>query len=76
MMKDIFTPENTKWEIDEDENGHISQHLVYDGSMEELAKETGKTENELYELLGEYEDDSRDLIEYQRQVEYDRKGQY
>lgn len=75
-MKDIFTPENTKWEIDEDENGHISQHLVYDGNMEELVGETGKTEDELYELLGEYEDESKNLIAYQREINEARKGRY
>lgn len=73
---EIFTPENTKWEIDEDENGHLSQHLVYDGDMEELAKETGKSKDELYELLGEYEDESKDLIECQREINESRKGQY
>lgn len=75
-MEDIFTPDNTRWEIDEDDYGHISKHLVYVGSMEELAEETGKTEDELYESLGEYEDASLDLIETQQEINEARKGRY
>lgn len=71
-MKDIFTPDNTRWETEEDG----SQHLVYAGDLEELAEETGKTEDELYELLGEYEDESRDLIETESEIEEARKGRY
>lgn len=70
-MEDIFTPDNTRWET---EDGR--KYLVYDGDMEELAEETGKTEDELYELLGEYEDESNNLIEYQRETNEARKGQY
>ena len=75
-MEDIFTPDNTRWEVDEDGYGHTSRHLVYVGSMEELAEETSKSEDELYELLGKYEDESLDLVDYQRQVDHDRKGRY
>lgn len=75
-MGDIFTPNNTRWEVEEDNYGHTYKHLVYVGSMEELAEETNIDEDMLYEMLGQYEDDSLDLIEYQRQVEHDRRGQY
>lgn len=74
--KDIFTPNNTRWEIEEDDYGHTRQYLVYTGSMEELSEETGIDEDTLYEMLGEYEDESLDLADYIRQVEHDRKGQY
>ena len=76
MEKDIFTPDNTEWETDIDDYGHVEKHLVYVGDMEELAEETGKSEEELYELLGEYEQESRDLIEYQREVREASKGEY
>lgn len=70
-MEDIFTPDNTHWEYDEGES-----YLVYDGSIEELAKETHISEDELYDLLGEYEEMSRDLIETEREIAEARRGQY
>lgn len=75
-MEDIFTPNNTEWQTETNEYGIQESHLVYTGDMEELAEETGKTEDELYELLGEYEDESLDLIETQREIDEVRKGQY
>lgn len=75
-MKDIFTPDNTMWVVSEDENGNRSEDLVYVGAMEELAEETGKTEDELYELLSEYEKESRDLIDTQREIDEAREGRY
>ena len=71
-MENIFTSDNTRWEVED--NGE--KYLVYTGDMEELAEETGKSEDELYELLGEYEDESLDLIETQREIDEARKGQY
>lgn len=70
--EDVFTPQNTEWETDEDDEGHRSQHLVYCGSMEELAEEYNLTEDRLYEMLGEYEDMSRELIE----EEEERRREY
>lgn len=64
---DIFNEHNTRWEND---------NLVYVGSMEDLSNETGIDEDDLYEMLGEYEDESRDLIETIREIEEARKGQY
>ena len=75
-MKDIFTPDNTMWVVSEDENGNRSEDLVYVGDMEELVEETGKTEDELYELLSEYEKESRDLIDTQREIDKAREGRY
>ena len=75
-IEDIFTPDNTKWELSHDEYGHIERNLVYTGDMEELAEETGKSEDELYELLGRYEDESLELFESQYEIENARKGQY
>ena len=75
-MKDIFTPDNTMWVVSEDENGNRSEDLVYVGDMEELVEETGKTEDELYELLSEYEKESRDLIDTQREIDEAREGRY
>ncbi len=75
-IKDIFTPDNTEWELSYDEYGRIERNLVYTGDMAELAEETGISEDELYEMLGNYEDDSKDLIESQREIDEARKGQY
>lgn len=66
---DIFNPENTQWETDCGE-----MNLVYKGDMEELSKETGIEEDKLYELLGEYEDYSKEEIEYQEDVARARRG--
>lgn len=68
---DIFNDKNTTWEYDNDE-----RHLVYVGSMEELAEETGLSEDKLYEMLGEYEDESLDLIETQKEIDEARRGEY
>lgn len=68
---DIFTPDNTHWEWDAGE-----ANLVYDGSIAELAKETHKTEDELYALLGEYEDESRNLQADIEEIEMARRGDY
>lgn len=73
---EIFTPDNTEWQTETNEYGVTESHLVYTGDMEELVEETGKSEDELYELLGEYEDSSLDLIESQREIDEARKGQY
>jgi len=73
---EIFTPENTRWEVEENEYGHQESHLVYTGDMEELVEETGLTEDELYDELAEYEAESLDLIESQREIDEARKGQY
>lgn len=75
-MEDIFTPDNTRWEVDEDEYGHRSEHLEYVGDWDELVEETGKSEEELEELLQEYEADSRDLIETLREIDEARRGHY
>ena len=37
--EELFTPENTIWETDVDDEGNTSKHLVYVGSLEDLAKE-------------------------------------
>ena len=72
MEEDIFTTNNTEWVTE----NYGDQHLVYTGDMEELSVETGRTEEELYDLLADYEDASKDLIEVQREIEEARKGQY
>ena len=72
IMEEIFTPDNTEWVTEE----YGDQHLVYTGDMEELAVETGKTEEELYDLLADYEDASKDAIETQLEIDEARKGQY
>lgn len=68
---EIFTPDNTHWEYEDGE-----ANLVYEGSMAELAEETNLDEDTLYQLLGEYEDASRDLIETEREIDEARKGAY
>lgn len=68
---DIFTPNNTHWEYEDGE-----PYLVYEGSLEELAEETKIPEDELYELLGEYEDLSRDLIDTERAISEAKRGEY
>lgn len=70
--EDVFTPDNTEWVTEE----YGDQHLVYTGDMDELSIETGKTVDELYDLLAEYEDASKDFIETQREIDEARKGQY
>ena len=69
--EDIFDEDNTRWETEEGR-----QYLVYMGSMEELAKEYNITEDRAYELLGEYEDMSKDLIDTEREIMEARKGEY
>lgn len=71
-MEDIFTPYNTEWVAEE----YGDKHLSYTGDIDELSEETGKSVDELYELLSDYEDESKDLIETQREIEEARKGQY
>lgn len=69
--EDIFDEDNTRWETEEGR-----QYLVYRGSMEELAKEYNITEDRAYELLWEYEDMSKDLIETEREIMEAMKGEY
>lgn len=69
--EDIFNNDNTRWET---ENGE--QYLVYTGDLDELAKEHNITLDRVYELLGEYEDMSKDLIETEREIMIAKKGQY
>lgn len=68
---EIFTSDNTRWEY---ENGE--PYLVYDGSLEELSEETGKSMDELYDLLGEFEDASKDLIDTINEIREAEKGEY
>ena len=70
----LFTPENTMWETDVDDEGNTSKYLVYVGSLEELAKENNISVDKAYELLGEYEDMSLDLIEYEEEIRQDYKS--
>ena len=72
--EELFTPENTMWETDVDDEGNTSKHLVYVGSLEELAKENNISVDKAYELLGEYEDMSLDLIEYEEEIRQDYKS--
>lgn len=71
-MEDIFTPDNTEWVTEEYED----PYLTYTGDIKELSLETGKTEEELYALLADYEEASEGLIEAQREIDEARKGQY
>ena len=72
--EELFTPDNTMWETDVDNEGNTSKHLVYVGSLEELAKENNISVDKVYELLGEYEDMSLDLIEYEKEIKQDYKS--
>ena len=72
--EELFTPENTMWKTDVDDEGNTSKHLVYVGSLEELAKENNISVDKAYELLGEYEDMSLDLIEYEEEIRQDYKS--
>lgn len=71
MEDDIFTPDNTHWEYEEGRS-----YLMYDGELDELAKETNKTEDELLDLLKDYEDSSRDLQADLQEIEMARRGDY
>ena len=72
--EELFTPENTMWETDVDDEGNTSKYLVYVGSLEELAEENNISVDKVYELLGEYEDMSLDLIEYEEEIRQDYKS--
>lgn len=71
-MADIFTPDNTKWVDDE----YGVKRLTYVGDIDELSEETGKSVDDLCDLLLEYEQDSIDFIETQLEINEARKGQY
>lgn len=71
VESEIFTSDNTRWEY---ENGE--SYLVYDGSLEELSEETGKSMDELYDLLGEFEDASRDLVDTIAEIREAERGEY
>lgn len=75
-MEDIFTPDNTRWENHSDDEGHTWQELEYTGDVQEACEEYGVSEDEFYELLEAYEEESRDLIISQREIDEARKGQY
>lgn len=64
---DLFTPDNTEWVTDEDEDGHISRRLVYTGELSDLASETSFTEEELEDALSKYEDISNAEIDEQNE---------
>lgn len=64
---DLFTPDNTEWVTDEDEDGHVSRHLVYTGELSDLVSETSFTEKELEDALSKYEDISNAEIDEQNE---------
>ena len=72
--EELFNKDNTVWETDIDSEGNTYKHLVYVGSLEELAKENNISVDKVYELLGEYEDMSLDLIEYEEEIRQDYKS--
>lgn len=72
--EELFNKDNTVWETDVDDEGNTSKNLVYVGSLEELAKENNISVDKAYELLGEYEDMSLDLIEYEEEIRQDYKS--
>lgn len=61
-LDDLFNENNTEWDEGE---------LVYQGSLEDLADETGYTLDEIYEAFGEYQDASREAVEEARQLRDD-----
>ena len=72
--EELFNKDNTVWETDIDSEGNVSKHLVYVGSLEDLAEENNISVDKAYELLGEYEDMSLDLIEYEEEIRQDYKS--
>ena len=72
--EELFNKDNTVWETDIDSEGNVSKHLVYVGSLEDLAEENNISVDKAYELLGEYEDMSLDLIEYGEEIRQDYKS--
>ena len=72
--EELFNKDNTVWETDIDSEGNVSKHLVYIGSLEDLAEENNISVDKVYELLGEYEDMSLDLIEYEEEIRQDYKS--
>ena len=71
-MERIFTQDNTEWVTDE----HGVKHLEYTGDIDELSEKTGRTEEDLLDLLLRYEEESKDAIETQREIDEARKGEY
>lgn len=69
---DVFSEDNTHWETDE----HGKRFLVSDTPLGELAKEYETAEDVILDLLNEYEDDSYDLIEEEKEVRKAREGRY
>lgn len=65
-LDEVFDENNTHWEWDGDD-----YRIIYEGDIEELADETHYTEDELYEALGNYEDECRDTLETEEQIASD-----
>lgn len=60
-----------------DRNCHYEDdHLVYDGSLEELADELGVDYDELYDKFSEYEDDLKEQSDYIQEINEAKKGEY
>ena len=66
-LKALFNGDNTHWE---------DGYLVYDGEFEELAREVGADKFAVYDAFCEYEQDSKDLIEHQAEIDDARRGEY
>lgn len=68
---EIFNSDNTHWEYEDGRS-----YLVYDGSLEDLEQETHIPYDDLVNLLGEYEDESRSLQADLEEIELARRGDY
>lgn len=71
-MDDIFTVNNTEWAVDD----HGKKHLYYTGDISELSAETGEPVHKLLKMLSDYEEESMDFADTQREIDEARKGQY
>lgn len=72
---DLFNEDNTSW-VQDEYSPNSDRHLEYDGDMLALSKETGYDILTLYGLLAEYEDMSRDRIEYEEELRDAATGRY
>ena len=71
-MNNVFTADNTEWAMDD----HGNKHLYYTGDINDLSDETGEPVYKLLKMLSDYEEESKDMIDTQREIDEAKKGQY
>lgn len=75
FLEFAFNENNTHWENETDDEGNERQSLVYDGSLEDLAEEHDIDVDDVYEAFAEYEDESREAVETEREYQRAMRGE-